>query len=187
MRLKHDRRWLEDRLKRKLTTLPVAIAEKAATLDPRGERMKHVLPIVLASLFGGSVAAAEGDVTEPASIFLEQDVTDLSQFVWKKRPIIVFADSPEDPNFDLQMEYLENRATELADRDVVVLTDTDPAAQGELRIKLRPRGFMLVLIGKDGAVKLRKPFPWDVREITRSIDKMPSRQREIRERRQDSP
>jgi hypothetical protein len=40
---------------------------------------------------------------------------------------------------------------------------------------------MLTLIGKDGGVKLRKPFPWDVREITRSVDKMPMRQREIRE------
>jgi hypothetical protein len=38
-----------------------------------------------------------------------------------------------------------------------------------------------VLVGKDGGNKLRKPFPWDVREISRSIDKMPMRQREIRE------
>ncbi len=46
---------------------------------------------------------------------------------------------------------------------------------------MRPAGFMLVLVGKDGGIKLRKPSPWDVREITRSIDKMPMRQREIRE------
>ena len=43
----------------------------------------------------------------------------------------------------------------------------------------------MVLIGKDGSVKLRKPLPWDVREISRTIDKMPVRQREIRERRSD--
>ena len=42
---------------------------------------------------------------------------------------------------------------------------------------------MLALIDKDGGVKLRKPFPWDVREITRSIDKMPLRQQELRDRR----
>jgi hypothetical protein len=46
---------------------------------------------------------------------------------------------------------------------------------------MRPRGFMLTLVGKDGAIKIRKPFPQDVREITASIDKMPMRQREIRE------
>jgi len=38
---------------------------------------------------------------------------------------------------------------------------------------------MLVLIGKDGGVKLRKPFPWNVREISRVIDKMPMRRQEI--------
>jgi len=146
--------------------------------------MKHVLPFVFAGLLGGSLAAAEGEITTPETIFLEQDVSDLSEFVWEKRPIIVFADSPNDPNFAQQMDLLSDRAAELAARDVVVLTDTDPSANGALRLKLRPRGFMLVLIGKDGGVKLRKPFPWDVRELSRTIDKMPMRQREIRERRE---
>jgi len=145
--------------------------------------MKHVLPVVIASLFGGSLAAAEGEVTPAEALFIEGDVEDLSQFVWEKRPIVVFADSPADPNFGQQIEYLESRAQELLDRDVVVLTDTDPSEESALRTKLRPRGFMLVLIGKDGGVKLRKPYPWDVRQLMRAIDSMPMRQREIRERR----
>jgi len=53
-----------------------------------------------------------------------------------------------------------------------------------VRRELRPRGFMLALVGKDGQIKLRKPAPWDVRELSRSIDKMPMRQQEIRDRRQ---
>ena len=64
---------------------------------------------------------------------------------------------------------------------MVVLTDTNPAARSALRQELRPRGFMLVLIGKDGNPYLRKPFPWDVRTISASIDKMPLRQQEIRD------
>jgi hypothetical protein len=44
---------------------------------------------------------------------------------------------------------------------------------------------MLVIIGKDGGVKLRKPLPWDVREISRTIDKMPMRKREKRAERQE--
>jgi hypothetical protein len=36
---------------------------------------------------------------------------------------------------------------------------------------------------KDGTIYLRKPSPWDVREIGRTIDKLPMRQDEIRERR----
>lgn len=71
----------------------------------------------------------------------------------------------------------------LEERDVVVLTDTDPSARAPLRQKLRPRGFALVVIDKDGGVKLRKPTPWSVRELTRTIDKMPTREQEVRERR----
>ncbi|MCR9126703.1 MAG: DUF4174 domain-containing protein [Rhodobacteraceae bacterium] len=109
--------------------------------------------------------------------------SDLSEFLWIKRPVIVFADSAADPAYAEQIELLSDRLEDLRDRDVIVLTDTDPAAQSPLRSKLRPRGFMLVLVGKDGGVKLRKPLPWSVRELSRSIDKMPMRAREIRERR----
>ena len=108
----------------------------------------------------------------------------MSEFRWKKRPVVVFADSKNDPAYIEQMEFLEDQTEELIRRDVIVLTDTDPEARSPLRLKMRPRGFMLVLVGKDGGIKLRKPFPWDVREITRSIDKMPMRQREIRERKE---
>jgi hypothetical protein len=146
--------------------------------------MKKVLLIVLAGFFGATAQAADEAVMPDPFEYLDSDVTDLSQFVWEKRPLIIFAESPNDPNFRLQMEYLRDRVDELIVRDVIVLADTNPAAQGPLRKKLRPRGFMLVLIGKDEGVKLRKPFPLDVRELTRHIDKMPIRQREIRERKQ---
>jgi uncharacterized protein DUF4174 len=71
----------------------------------------------------------------------------------------------------------------LAERDVVVLTDADPGAKSPARQKLRPRGFMLVLIGKDGTIRLRKPLPLSVREIAASIDKTAERKREVEERR----
>jgi hypothetical protein len=71
----------------------------------------------------------------------------------------------------------------LLDRDVVVLVDTDPDAKSDIRRTLRPRGFGIVLIGKDGGIKLRKPAPWTVRELSRIIDKMPMRQQELSERR----
>ncbi|MGR3504046.1 DUF4174 domain-containing protein [Pseudaestuariivita sp.] len=108
---------------------------------------------------------------------------DLSEFRWTARPIVVFADSPADPAFQRQIALLTAREYELRERDVIVFTDTDPDGESALRTQLRPRGFMLALIGKDGGVKLRKPLPWDVREISRVIDKMPQRQQEIRDRR----
>lgn len=107
--------------------------------------------------------------------------TDLSEFKWKQRPVVVFADSADDPAFIEQIERLASGAEDLTERDVVVIVDTNPEARSDIRLKMRPRGFMLTLVGKDGSIKLRKPFPWSVREISRSIDKMPMRLREIRE------
>ena len=74
---------------------------------------------------------------------------------------------------------LEQDIESLIDRDVIILTDTTPSPETPLRDALRPRGFALLLIGKDGQVKLRKPFPWSVRELSRAIDKMPMRRQEL--------
>ena len=148
--------------------------------------MKHILPVVIAALFAGHAMAEDAiEVTENI-VFSQASETDLNQFVWKKRPIVVVADSDADPRYTEQIELLMAKLHDLEERDVVVLTDTDPSAKSELRLKLRPRGFMLAIIGKDGGVKLRKPFPWDVREITRSIDKMPLRKRELREKKREA-
>ncbi len=106
----------------------------------------------------------------------------LDDFLYIKRPVVVFADSPEDPNFQRQMMLLERDMPALAARDVVVITDTDPAALSAIRKKLRPRGFSLVLMDKDLRPAIRKPLPWDVREITQAIDKFPLRRQEMLER-----
>lgn len=143
--------------------------------------MKPLIPIVIAAFFA-SLGHAQTTVTEPESVqIIPADMADLNEFRWKKRPVLVFADSVDDPAFIEQMDLLRAQLSELDARDVVILTDTDPAARQPLRLRMRPRGFMLVLVGKDGGLKLRKPFPWSVREISRSIDKMPMRQREIRD------
>ena len=143
--------------------------------------MKFLLPIVFASLFANTGIAQTVDSDAMPTPISAADMADLNEFRWKNRPVLVFADSADDPAFIEQMELIRARLEELTKRDVVVLTDTDPDARHPLRLRMRPRGFMLVLVGKDGGIKLRKPFPWSVREISRSIDKMPIRQREIRE------
>jgi len=146
--------------------------------------------LVIAALFAASALGAQQTPTTPApplapllfDSLVRPDTSNLSYFLWLARPVVVFADTPNDPRFIPQVALLAERTQELADRDVVVLLDTDPDANGPLRMKLRPRGFMLALVGKDGGVKLRKPSPWDVRELTRAIAKMPVRQREVRDR-----
>jgi len=145
--------------------------------------MKHVLSLVFTSFIATmsmAQAAVEG-ADDP--IILSDEVVDLDDFLWSKRPVLIFADSPNDPRFIEQMGYITERLSVLEERDVVVITDTDPGQQRDLRRTLRPRGFTLVLVGKDGVIYLRKPVPWQVREITRTIDKLPVRQQELRDRR----
>ena len=135
--------------------------------------------ILSASLAVPAFAQDESDV-QTLEIIDAADV-ELIDFRWVDRPVVVFADSPFNPLFQEQLELLAADLDELFIRDVVVIIDTDPDARSAIRTELRPRGFGLVLIGKDGQVKLRKPSPWDVREITHAIDKWPIRLKEIRD------
>jgi hypothetical protein len=99
-------------------------------------------------------------------------------------PVAVpITDQRLDPAFVEQMRLLAERPEVLRERDVIVLTDTDPAARSAIRDKLRPHGFDLVLIDKDGRVAFRKPVPWDLRELSRAIDKTPLRIQELRDQR----
>lgn len=149
--------------------------------------MKHIYLPALTALFMASfgLAGAQGIPAEPATapalVTLPAAEADLAQFKWTHRVIVVFADSPLDPSFSDQIALLEKRPGALTERDVVVLTDTDPETRSAVRTQLRPRGFALVIVDKDGRVMLRKPAPWDLREITRAIDKTPLRQQEIRD------
>jgi hypothetical protein len=143
--------------------------------------MRAFIALILAALLAAPATAQEAR-PEPVPLeIIDAAGLTLEQFHWIARPVVVFADSPFDPLFQEQIALLQADAEELRIRDVVVITDTDPKARSEVRRTLRPRGFALVLIGKDGQVKLRKPSPWDVREITHAIDKWPIRLKEIRD------
>lgn len=136
------------------------------------------------TVFFASFAQAESTRPElPQDLLVATEEANLSRFLWTNRLVIVFADSKEDPRFIEQIELLAERHTELTERDVKIVLDAEPALQSSLRTQYRPRGFMLMLVGKDGQVYLRKPLPWNVREISRSIDKLPQRQQEVRDRR----
>ena len=140
--------------------------------------MKPLAALALAVILA---TAAAGDAARPVLEPIPADGVALADFLWLKRPIVVFADSPKDPAFQTQLRYLADDPGELIKRDVVILTDPDPKAPSAARKTLRPRGFSMVLMDKGGEVMLRMPLPWSVREIVHAIDKFPLRQQEIRE------
>lgn len=149
--------------------------------------MKLLMNIALAALIALPAAAQEPTVLERweedhTQVFDGAEIV-LSDLNWIARPLVVFADTPNDPRFKQQMDLLLAEVDRLAERDVIIIVDTDPSAMSDVRTTLRPRGYMLALVSKDGQVALRKPEPWSVRELSRSIDKMPLRQQEIFDRR----
>ena len=148
--------------------------------------MKVLFAMIGAALLAGPAEAQDNLIdrwNEDRTNVFDASEVDLDELRWIARPIIVFGESQFEPQFRRQLDLLISEADELSTRDVILITDTDPDKRSDLRTRFRPRAFMLAIVGKDGQIKLRKPAPWDVREISRSIDKMPLRQQEIRDRR----
>lgn len=75
---------------------------------------------------------------------------------------------------------LEQSKADLADRDIIVLSDTSPAASGQLRSQFKPDGFEVVLVGKDGGVKIRQKTPLTSEDLLATIDRMPMRKANLR-------
>ena len=85
--------------------------------------------------------------------------------------MLVFSNSHLDPNLKEQIKMFGSDPDALSSRDVRVFIDDKPEPNSELRKRFRPKGFLIILIGKDGQIKLRKNSPWSARELTRIIDK----------------
>ena len=97
--------------------------------------------------------------------------TDIKDLIWEKRPVLVFSNSHLDPNLKQQIKMFASDPDALSSRDVKVFVDDKPEPNSNLRKRFRPKGFLIILIGKDGQIKLRKNSPWSARELTRIIDK----------------
>jgi hypothetical protein len=97
--------------------------------------------------------------------------TDIKDLIWEKRPMLVFSNSHLDPNLKEQINMIGSDPHVLSSRDVRVFIDDKPEPNSKLRKRFRPKGFLIILIGKDGQIKLRKNSPWSARELTRIIDK----------------
>lgn len=124
----------------------------------------------------------------------ESSRADLGKYRWKNRLVLIFAASREDSFYRKQIDEFEGEMDGLVDRDVIVmdLLDTGQTALGGppfthgqqslLRAEYEvPAGaFELVLIGKDGTVKLRSEGTVSAADLFALIDSMPMRKEEIR-------
>ena len=105
-----------------------------------------------------------------------------------QRVLLVLAATTEQANFKNQMALLATAKPGLAARDFQVLELTYaqlPAADRQLLIRRLGRlpVFAVVLIGKDGGIKLRRSRPVAPAELFALVDQMPMRRQEMRDQR----
>lgn len=114
----------------------------------------------------------------------------LSQLTWKKRVVIVFGDA-SDQRVAQQIKILTDQRFELGERDLVVIGVTDDEAKSFFgsvskldAVALRREGdikkdrFQVVLVGKDGGIKLRSDTVVSDLDMFDVIDRMPMRRAE---------
>ena len=98
----------------------------------------------------------------------------------RSRVVLVLA-APDDARMAEQARILAAERAGTAERDLV-LVEPAGADQGRLRRRygVAPDAFAVLLIGKDGGVKLRSARPLDAETLFETIDAMPMRQAEMR-------
>ncbi|WFE73533.1 DUF4174 domain-containing protein [Roseinatronobacter sp. S2] len=159
-------------------TLVFALHFPFAALATNGPENTDTTP----DMSGVTSEVVNGEDEQETLMFLDAREIDARDFIWVSRIIVVMADTPNDPQFERQLDALRERADEFFARDAVVIFDAHPEDRSPLRQVLRPRGFMTAIIDKDGEVKARRPAVRTGREMMAVIDRFPSRRQEMLER-----
>ena len=123
---------------------------------------------------------------------------DLTHFQWKNRLLLLFAPDSSHPLFDGMRNEILAHQTAVKDRDLVIfeVLERGPSHinQNQLdqetvdvihkRFSVPRNRFTLILVGKDGGIKLKRNEQTDLEEIFALIDSMPMRQDELRQKNQ---
>jgi hypothetical protein len=121
---------------------------------------------------------------------------DLDSLRWRNRVLVLFSASDSDASFQLQKQDLASSTKAVLDRDLVILEIME---QGESRagnqflseksvqdirnrLGVQRGSFQVLLIGKDGGVKLHSSEPVSIKDLFGLIDSMPMRRQEMESR-----
>ena len=118
----------------------------------------------------------------------------LLEHKWEKRILVFSASSPKSIGYKRQEQLLTKGKKGMKERDLIIYKlyddhwldpNGDPLTQDQAAAIRKsydiPEGeFTVILIGKDGGVKLRKTDIVEPREIFALIDTMPIRMQEMR-------
>jgi len=121
---------------------------------------------------------------------------DLAVYRWTHRPLLIFAPSTADTRYDVLNESISRLSLKIDDRDMIIfrIFDSGPswaadkplstsgAASLRRQFGVGPGRFTVVLVGKDGGVKMSRQDDVDLQAIFNLIDGMPMRRQEMREK-----
>lgn len=115
----------------------------------------------------------------------------LDAYRWQNRVVVIVADAHAKDEFARQHQALLGDSDGVQDRDLIVVTvdkdsvEIDGVASQSIRANrirgafgIPEQGFYVLLIGKDGGVKLRSNELVTIEDLFTLIDGMPMRQKE---------
>jgi hypothetical protein len=119
----------------------------------------------------------------------------LSDHQWQHRVVLVFSPSEQSPAYQQQMQRWQADRQGVRDRDLKLVevvgkvgrVDGKPITSASVarlwqEFGVKPDEFLVILVGKDGTEKQRSQVPIDLAALFQTIDAMPMRQQEMRDR-----
>ena len=112
----------------------------------------------------------------------------LDDFRWKNRIVLIMNPGPQNPLSDKQLKSFRLYKAEIKERDLLVfevnntsVTDIFEAQRSLDPAEIPHRNYEgIILLGKDGGIKLKKPFYVPPSELFELIDSMPMRRAEMK-------
>lgn len=117
----------------------------------------------------------------------------MTAYKWKNRPLVVFAPSESDPGLTRQRGIVSALRPAFQDRAIVIVYVVGDRVSAEMgrapavsaadlraRYGVERSAFRVLLVGKDGGVKLTSGSPMAAATLFSTIDAMPMRRNEMR-------
>ncbi|MEP2278438.1 DUF4174 domain-containing protein [Maribacter sp.] len=116
------------------------------------------------------------------------EAQNLSDFKWKNRIVVLYENENNFTEVKSALEIIENNTTEISERAIrvfiyknTVLYTTDGKATDIEKPGTLPKSYNgYVLIGKDGGIKSKSPYPFKIKQLFDLIDSMPMRRSEMK-------
>lgn len=155
--------------------------------NPFISKGKTVYTMILALIIVSSILASQNASAMDLNI---------EDFQWKKRLLLIFSPNSADPLFNSLSNEISSRPGDVEDRDLAIFeilesgvskmdsSELEPQKSVSIRerFEIPNNTFTVILLGKDGGIKLKRNDHVRLEEIFRLIDSMPMRQDEMRQK-----